>query len=75
MVFFGADDDPEVFDYLTDGINRSLRRMDVESILTVLVNFAHSLNPNAQGLFDAANQEFGQRLRSEYISTDHNLII
>ena len=58
MVFFRADDDPELFDLLADGCNRFLRRMPVDDILTILVNFAHTLNPNAQELFTAANQEF-----------------
>ena len=59
IVFFGADDDPEVFDCLSDGINAKMRMMPVEDILTILVNVAHTLNPNSQGLFEAANQEFG----------------
>jgi hypothetical protein len=59
IVRFGAEDDPEVFDLLAEGIGRALRKMTVEQILTILVNFAHSLNPNAHDLFVAANQEFG----------------
>ena len=49
--------------------------MPVDDILTILVNMAHTLNPNSQGLFEAANQEFGQRLRNEYHSPDAALYI
>jgi len=55
IVFVGADDDPEIFDILSDEINKSMRRMTVDDILTILVNFAHTLNPNSQELFEAAN--------------------
>ena len=59
IVFFGVDDDPEVFDLLTDAIMRKLRVLKVDDILTILVNFAHTLSPNAKDLFVAAEQEFG----------------
>ena len=47
VVFFGADDDPEVYDVLLDAILKQLRFLRVEEILTILVNFAHSLTPHA----------------------------
>lgn len=49
--------------------------MTVDQILTVLVNFAHTLDPNARDLFQAANQEFSQRLRQEYEYLDPSLFI
>ena len=75
VTFFGADDDPELFDVLADGISRTMRGMSVDGILTCLVNFAHSTNPNAQELFEVANQEFGQRLRHEYSSADFRFVV
>lgn len=75
VVFFGVDDDPEFFDLLADAVSKKMRYFKVDDILTILVNFAHSLSPNAQELFMAANQEFGQRLRSEFLAMDPDLYI
>lgn len=49
--------------------------MPCDQILTILVNFAHTLDPNAAELFAAANQEFGQRLRGEFEALDASLIL
>ena len=57
VVFFQVDDDPEIFDLLTDGIVLKVRKLKVEDILTLVVNFAHTLNPGAQLIFDTASQE------------------
>jgi hypothetical protein len=55
VVFFGADDDPEIFDILLDAILRQLRYLNVDDILTTSVNFAHTLTPHAQDLFNSVN--------------------
>jgi hypothetical protein len=46
IVFFGVDDDPEIFDLLTDAIIIKMRYVTVDDILTIVTNFAHTLNPN-----------------------------
>lgn len=75
VVFFGANDDPELLEMLSDCIQKKIRSMQCDQILTILVNFAHTLDPNAQELFTAANQEFGQRLRGEFEQMDASLIL
>ena len=55
IVFFGVDDDPEVFDLLLDGFAKSIRKTTVDGILTVLVNFAHTLSSGAAQAFQLAN--------------------
>ena len=75
VVFFAVDDDPEVPDLLADAVLRKMRQLTVDQILTVLVNFAHSLSPNAKDLFGSANQEFGQRLAHEYNPSDTHLYV
>ena len=45
VVFFSVDDDPEIYDLLTDSIVLKVRKLKVDDILTVVVNFAHTLNP------------------------------
>lgn len=47
VVFFQANDDPEIFDLLSDGIARTLTAMPVEGILTCIVNLAHTGTPVA----------------------------
>lgn len=74
VVFFNATDDPELLDILTDAVARQFRFIPVDDILTILVNFAHTLSPNAQELFDVANQEFGQRMRTEVENLDPALV-
>ena len=75
MVFFDATEDPELFDILVDGISKSLRVLSVDAILTILVNFGHTLNPSAHELFQAARQELMQRLNFEYHSLKVELYI
>ena len=55
IVFFNATDDPELLDLVSDAIARQFRTLPVDDILTILVNFAHTLSPNAQDLFNMAN--------------------
>ena len=75
IVFFGVDDDPEIFDLLTDAILIKLRYVNIDDLLTIVVNFAHTLHPNAQTIFDAANQEVGQRIRNEYSAPTPDLFL
>ena len=58
VVFFGVDDDPEVHELLVDAIATRINRLPVEQILTILVNFAHTLSVVSQDVFASANQEF-----------------
>lgn len=73
LVYYGATDDPELIDILTDAVARQFRVMTIDDICTVLVNMAHTLTPNAQILFDMANQEFGQRMRTELDNIDPSM--
>ena len=50
IVYFGVDD-AEVFDLLLEAFSRKIREMPVDGILTVLVNFAHTLSPCASQAF------------------------
>lgn len=58
VVFFGVNDDPEIFDLLCDSILRNIRSIRVDDILTILVNYAYTLAQNSNDIFNAANQEF-----------------
>jgi hypothetical protein len=75
IVFFGVDDDPEIFDLLTDAIIIKMRYVKVDDILTIVTNFAHTLHPSAQLIFDAANQEIMQRINNEYSAPTPDLFL
>jgi hypothetical protein len=55
VVFFGVNDDPEIFDLLCDSIVRNIRSVRVDDILTIIVNYAYTLAPNTKEIFNAAN--------------------
>jgi len=40
--------------------------MTTDEILTSMVNFAHTLSPQATEIFLGVNQAFTQRLKNEY---------
>lgn len=55
VVFFGVNDDPEIFDLMCDSIIKKIRSARVDDILTILVNYAYTLAPNTKDIFNAAN--------------------
>ena len=55
VVFFNVNDDPEIFDLLSDAIVKNIRSIGVDDILTIVVNFAYTLAPNSKIIFDSAN--------------------
>ena len=59
VVYFDLKDDPDIYEFLHDSYAVQVGKMDVDEILTFLVNFAHTLSPNTQSAFKVANQEFG----------------
>ena len=66
MVYFKIDDDPEVYDLLADAIKTNFAHFTTDDILTILVNFSHTLSPETVALFDFANSEFAARLNQNY---------
>ena len=55
VVFVGVNDDPEIFDLLCESIVRNIRSVRVVDILTIIVNYANSLDPNTKDIFNAEN--------------------
>lgn len=66
LVFFRIEDDPEVYEILADQVKRSLARFTTDELLTILINFSHSLSTESQDLFSLANDEFANRLDSNF---------
>ena len=66
MVFFKLSDDPELYELLADGIKKSIKNFTTDEILTILVNFSHSLSTETSSLFEIVNGEFVYRLDTNY---------
>mmetsp|Transcript_15020 Transcript_15020/g.25531 ORF Transcript_15020/g.25531 Transcript_15020/m.25531 type:complete len:412 (-) Transcript_15020:1057-2292(-) len=75
IVFVKADDDPELMDILADRYNILVRSCSVVDMLTITVNFAHTLSPKSSDVFHITNQEIQARLRGEYKQMDYHLFV
>jgi hypothetical protein len=43
-----------------------MNKFTTDQIMTILVNFSHSLSPEAQEVFDIANEDLTNRLDSNF---------
>ena len=47
-VFFRlGGEDPEIYEVLADDIKKNMNKFTTDQVLTILVNFSHSLSPEA----------------------------
>ena len=67
LVFFQVDEDPELYELITEAICKKVQRFTVDDLLTILANLTQSLSPSTQEVFRVVNEEFCTRL-----SHDHN---
>jgi hypothetical protein len=66
-VFFRlGGEDPEIYEVLGDHIKKNMNKFTTDQIMTILVNFSHSLSPEAQEVFDIANEDLTNRLDSNF---------
>lgn len=73
-VFFRVED-PEVFEILSDQMRKNISALTTEQILTILVNFSHTLSPEAKEMFDIANEDFVYRLDSNFNAASREIYI
>ena len=66
LLYFKVDDDPEIFELLSDRICRHMTAFKVDELLTVLVNLSQTLSPEVVEVFKLANLEFVERLDDNY---------
>ena len=75
-VFFRiGGEDPEVFELLSDQVQKNIKRMTTDQVLTVLVNFSHSLSPDTKEVFEVANEDFINRLDSNFNASDREIYV
>ena len=75
LIYFRIDHDPELYEILADQIKKNIANFNTDELLTALVNFSHSLNPETTSLFELANDEFIYRLDSNFNATSRDLYI
>lgn len=68
LVFFRADEDPELYEVLCDEICKHIKRFNVDQLLTMLANLRHTLSPAVLEVYSVVNDELGQRLHNDYSS-------
>ena len=67
LVFFQADEDPELYELISEAVCKHVQRIPVDDLLAVLANLSQSLSPATQEVFKVVNEEFCTRL-----THDHN---
>lgn len=66
-VFFRlGGEDPEIFELLADQFKKNIQNYTTDQVLTILVNFSHSLSPETVDVFDMANDELVYRLDANF---------
>ena len=68
LVFFRADEDPELYEVLCDEICKHIKRFNVDQLLTMLANLRHTLSPSVLEVYKVVNEELSSRLHSDYSS-------
>jgi len=52
-----------------------MNKFTTDQIMTVLVNFSHSLSPEAQEVFDIANEDLTNRLDSNFNAASREIYL
>ena len=75
-IFFRlSGEDPELFEILSDQVRKNIGQCTTDQILTILVNFSHSLSPEAQEVFEIANDDFIYRLDVNFNATAREIYL
>ena len=45
VVFFRVDEDPELFEILTEALCKGIKKLTIDQILTVIANMSQTLSP------------------------------
>lgn len=75
VIFFRISDDPEIYELLADVVKRNIARLTTDQILSLLVNFSHSLSPETVSVFEVAAGDFVFRLDGNFNATSRELYV
>lgn len=74
VVFFKVDEDPELFELITETVCQRIMMFSVDELLTVLANMSQTLSPATKEVFKVVNEEFIKRVSTDYIPPSLDLI-
>ena len=66
MLYFKVDEDPELYELLSEAICKKIAHFTADQLLTMMVNYNQSLQPSAIELCRVINEEFCVRLHNEH---------
>lgn len=75
LVFFKVDEDPELFEILTESICKSIKKLTIDDLLTVIANMSQTLSPTTPEIFRVVNEELCVRLTNEHNPTSLDLVV
>ena len=75
MIYFKVDEDPELYELLSESICKRIKYFTVDELLTILANLTQSLSPSTKEVFRVVNEEFCVRLTHEHNPATMDLLL
>ena len=75
LLFFKVDEDPELYELISENICKKIQYFTIDEMLTVLVNLSQTLSPAVHEVFEVANLELVERLDNNYDPMARELFI
>ena len=75
LLFFKVDEDPELYELISEKICVKIQYFTIDEMLTVLVNLSQTLSPAVHEVFEVANLELVERLDNNYDPMARELFI
>ena len=74
MVFFKVDEDPELFELISESVCKGVKKYTVDDLLNILANVTQSLSPTTVEMYRVINEELCIRLTHEHNPTSLDLV-
>lgn len=75
LVFFKVDEDPELYEIVTESICKGIKKLTIDDLLTVVANMSQTLSPTTTEIFRVVNEELCVRLSNEHNPTSLDLVV
>ena len=69
------DEDPELFELISEAVCKQVQRITVDDLLAILANMTQSLSPATQEVFKVVNEEFCTRLTHDHKPVTIDLVL
>ena len=66
LLYFKVEDDPEVYELLCDQICKKMTTLNIDELLTILVNLTQTLSPEVAEVWTVSNNEIVERLNQNF---------